>query len=80
MLGKGKSIELCYIQLGKPQQIAYVERYNRTVRYDWLSQYLFDSIEQVQDYATQWLWFYNNHRPNMGIGGIMPKDKLAYVA
>ncbi|MBC7404800.1 MAG: transposase [Cytophaga sp.] len=28
-----------YIQRGKPQQNAYVERYNQTVRYEWLSQY-----------------------------------------
>jgi putative transposase len=49
-----------FIQPGNPQQNAYVERYNRTVRYDWLAHYLFDSIEEVQDYATQWLWTYNH--------------------
>ncbi|MDD2581496.1 MAG: integrase core domain-containing protein, partial [Desulfuromonadaceae bacterium] len=54
--------------------------YNRTVRYDWLAQYLFESIAAVQDYATQWLWHYNNERPNMGLGGITPKQKLAIVA
>jgi putative transposase len=32
-------IKLEYIQPGKPQQNAYVERFNRTVRYEWLSQY-----------------------------------------
>ena len=35
-------IRLEYIQPGNPQQNAYVERFNRTVRYEWLSQYLFD--------------------------------------
>jgi putative transposase len=59
-----------------PQQNAYIERYNRTVRYDWLNQYLFTGIEDVQDYATSWLWEYNNERPNMGIGGITPKQKM----
>ena len=34
-------IRLDYIQPGKLQQNAYIERYNRTVRYDWLNQYLF---------------------------------------
>lgn len=29
-----------FIQPGNPQQNAYVERYNRTVRYDWLNQYV----------------------------------------
>ena len=41
------------IQPGQPQQNAYIERYNRTVRYDWLAQTLFDSIEQVQAAATR---------------------------
>jgi putative transposase len=66
--------------LGKPQQNAYVERYNRAVRYSWLAQYMFDSIEQVQEYASRWLWGYNNERPNMALGGIPPKMKLAMVA
>ncbi|KTD20046.1 putative transposase [Legionella israelensis] len=54
--------------------------YNRTVRYDWLNQYLFESIEQVQEQATKWLWSYNNERPNSAIGGIPPKRKLALAA
>lgn len=37
-------IRLEYIQPGNPQQNAYVERCNRTVRYDWLGHYLFESI------------------------------------
>jgi putative transposase len=73
-------IRLDYIQPGKPQQNAYVERYNRTVRYDWLGQYLFASIEEVAEFATRWLWTYNNERPNMALGGITPKQKLALMA
>ena len=57
------------------QQNAYIERYNRTVRTEWLGRYHFDSIEDVQDHATRWLWTYNNERPNMGIGGITPIQK-----
>jgi len=72
-----RGIGLQFIQPGKPQQNAYVERYNRTVRYDWLNQYIFETIEEVQEEATAWLWTYNNERPNMAIGGITPKQKLA---
>lgn len=75
-----RGIALQYIQPGKPQQNAYVERYNRTVRYDWLGQYLFDTLDEVQDFATRWLWHYNHERPNMGLGGITPTQKLAMVA
>lgn len=75
-----RSIRIDYIQPGKPQQNAYVERYNRTVRYDWLSQTMFESIEEVQDAATRWLWTYNNERPNMALGGITPMQKLAMAA
>jgi len=75
-----QGIRLEHIQPGKPQQNAYVERYNRTVRYDWLAQYFFDSIEEVQEYATRWLWTYNNERPNMALGGITPSQKLKMAA
>lgn len=74
------SIKLLFIQPGKPQQNAYIERYNRTVRYDWLNQHLFYNIQEVQDLATKWLWSYNNERPNMAIGGITPIQKLALAA
>jgi putative transposase len=73
-------IDLEFIQPGQPQQNAYVERYNRTVRYDWLSRYIFDTLQQVQEFATRWLWTYNNERPNMGLGGITPKMKAAMAA
>ena len=73
-------IRIEHIQPGKPQQNAYVERYNRTVRYAWLARTLFDSINQVQDMATRWLWTYNHERPNMALGGITPMQKLAPAA
>lgn len=75
-----RGITLAFIQPGNPQQNAYVERYNRTVRYDWLAQHLFASILEVQDYATQWLWHYNHERPNMALGGYTPAQKLAGMA
>ncbi|HEY9038005.1 MAG TPA: integrase core domain-containing protein, partial [Roseovarius sp.] len=47
------------------------------VRHEWLDQYIIKSIEEAQHFATQWLWTYNNDRPNMGIGGITPAMKLS---
>ena len=62
------------------RQNAYVERYNRTVRHEWLDLYIFETIAQAQSTATDWLWTYNNERPNMGIGGITPAQKLKMAA
>ena len=72
---------------------AYIERYNRvrhwvrtngafngSLRHEWLDQHIIENIEEAQDYATQWLWTYNNDRPNMGIGGITPAQKLKIAA
>ena len=73
-------VTIQHIQPGQPQQNAYIERYNRTVRHEWLDQYIIETIEEAQDHATQWLWTYNNDRPNMGIGGITPAQKLKMAA
>jgi len=75
-----RNVRLEYIQPDKPQQNAYIERYNRTVRGEGLGQYIFETIEEAQHQATEWLWTYNNERPNMGIGGIPPALKLKTAA
>ena len=71
-----RGIAIQHIQPGKPQQNAYIERYNRTVRHEWLNQYVFQNIKEVRETATQWLWTYNHERPNMGLGGITPAQKM----
>ncbi|EFH74844.1 transposase, partial [Vibrio cholerae RC385] len=58
---KKLGIRIDYIQPGKPQQNAYIERHNKTIRYSWVSKHLFDTLEEVQDYATQWLMAENHH-------------------
>ncbi|WP_150788909.1 integrase core domain-containing protein, partial [Pseudomonas aeruginosa] len=35
---------------------------------------------EVQEHATRWIWTYNHERPNMALGGITPKQKLALAA
>jgi putative transposase len=77
---KRHGIEIAFIQPGQPQQNAYIERYNRTVRYDWLAHHLFETLEEIQTFATSWLWIYNHERPNMAIGGITPIQKLSSIA
>lgn len=66
-------ITMLYIQPGKPTQNAYIERFNRTARHEWLDMHLFHSLAHAQLLATQWLWSYNNERPNTAIGGVPPR-------
>ena len=66
-------ITLMYIQPGKPTQNAYIERFNRTARHEWLDLHDFESVKHAQQLATEWLWTYNNERPNTAIGGVPPR-------
>ena len=91
-LGRKQGITLAYIEPGKPQQNAYVERYNRTVRHERLDLYIFETIKEMQQIATDWLWTYNNERPSAncvaigsrpmstGSGGVTPAMKLKMAA
>ena len=77
---ENRGINLAHIQPGEPQQNAYIERYNRTIRHEWLDLYVFESIEEVQQIATERLWSYNHERPNMGNGGMTSVQKLTMAA
>lgn len=77
---KKQGITLSHIQPGKPQQNAYVERYNHTVRHEWLDQYIKECIDETQAFATKWLSTYNNERTNLGFGGMTAIEKMKMVA
>jgi putative transposase len=64
---KHSNIELRSTQPGNPQQNSYVERFNRTVRHEWLNQYLWKDIDQFQGRATRWMWQYDHERSNVAL-------------
>ena len=76
-MGNNQKITLIYIQPGKPTQNAYIERFNRTARHEWLDMNLFHNIEEAQEMATKWLWTYNNIRPNSAVGGVPPRTLIS---
>lgn len=71
-----RKIDLVFIQKGKPSQNGYIERFNRTFREDILDSYLFEAVEQAQEFANQWIWMYNNERPHESIKNLPPTQFL----
>jgi putative transposase len=67
-------IEPRYIQPGKPNQNAFVERFNRTYRTEVLDAYLFESLEDVRRVTETWIQEYNEERSHDAIGRVPPSE------
>ncbi len=63
-----------YIQPGEPNQNAYVERFNRTYREEFLSLYLFRNLNEVREGTHAWRIEYNERRPHDALGDLTPEE------
>ena len=69
-----RSIELKFIQPGKPAQNAYVERNNGSLTKELLNAYLFFSLTEVRHMAEDWRRDYNNSRPHQALDFVPPLE------
>ena len=68
------NIELAYIEPGKPNQNAYIERFNRSYRNEVLDPHLFITLRQARELSAAWLISYNEERTHDSLGRIPPAE------
>ena len=69
---RANGVLIQYIQPGKPNQNAYIKRFNRTYRNEVLNLYLIRSLYQVREITSRWINEYNELRPHDALGGLPP--------
>jgi len=63
-----------YIQPGKPNQNAFIERFNRTYREEVLDQHLFSNLKDVREATYWWRLEYNEERPHDSLNDHTPLE------
>ena len=63
-------VHLGFIQPGKPTQIAFMERFNRTYRTEILDLDLFRILNEVREITDRWLKEYNSERPHESLNNL----------
>ncbi len=56
----------------EPSQNAFIERFNRTYRYEILDAFVFESLADVRALTTDFLLNYNTRRPHDSLGRVPP--------
>ena len=71
---RANGMAIQYIQPGKPNQNAYIERFNRTLREEVLGQHLFATLDDVREATWRWMTQYNEERPHDSLGDLTPAE------
>jgi transposase InsO family protein len=67
-----QGVKTAFIERGSPQQNAFVERFNGTMRDEVLNGEEFASVLEARVVIEQWLVQYNTERPHRGLGMMTP--------
>jgi transposase InsO family protein len=67
-----QGVKTAFIEKGSPQQNAFVERFNGTMRDEVLNGEEFASVLEAQVVIAEWLVEYNTLRPHRGLGMMTP--------
>lgn len=69
-----RSVELDFIEPGKPIQNCFVESFNGTFRDECLNENWFTSVEDAREKIETWRQSYNSERPHSSLGGLTPSE------
>jgi putative transposase len=71
---KENGVEWHYIDPGKPQQNAFIESFNGSLRDECLNEEIFDSLADARRTLARWRYDYNNVRPHSSLGRMTPAE------
>lgn len=73
---KENGIFIDYIESGKPNQNANIERFNRSYRNEVLDAWLFTNLNEMREMTWHWMLEYNEERDHDSLGGLTPAEAL----
>ena len=71
---KDNDVEWHYIDPGRPQQNAFIESFNGSLRDECLNEEIFDSLADARRKLALWRYDYNNVRPHSSLGNQTPAE------
>ena len=76
----GKSIKHKYTRPYRPQTNGKIERFHRTLTFEWAYAHHYGSHAAPAATYQDWIHAYNHHRPHTALGGLSPIDRVHNVS